>query len=153
MSTMLRFAGTVHPPHADCCAHEADLTTAEMDCLDLGHGSGGKVTPLLIEHRGDPVGVCDSSWLGSRGELRVAGRILDPETQKQVRTGNLHGLSLGISVLKRLGATTGAASAPPMRSVLELSLCAEPARAGCYISALDGVLLPKRGVRAAHACV
>ena len=135
----LQFQGVAHPPPEQCNKHEADLKGAEMDIVKLGDTE----TPLLVEHTGRAVGHVEHSWRGPRGELLVGGRVDDPVAAERVRSGNMRGLSLGMSVIdcERNGNAEN-----KDRFVNELSLCERPARGGCYINTIDG----KRVLRQAN---
>ena len=78
------------------------------------------------------MGHVTSSWEGPRGELRVSGVVTDPQTERDVRSGQTRGLSLGTSVI------TGEAGQRIHAQTDELSLCAEPRRSGCYVTELEG---------------
>ena len=73
-----------------------------------------------------------ASWEGRNGELRVAGVIDDPQAVKDVRSGEMRGLSLGTGVV------TDESGSTLLRTQDELSLCTEPRRGGCFIDTVDG---------------
>ena len=75
---------------------------------------------------------CQASWEGPNGELRVAGYIDDPQTERSVRSGRNQGLSLGTDVVQDSQGT------PLYKEQQELSVCNEPRRPGCYIDTVDG---------------
>jgi len=130
-SANLQFRGVAHPPPKrggrECAA---DLNAAEIGTTNLGRRGG---TPLLVEHdHGARAGRVLASWEGRHGELRVAGIVDDAAAAQTVRSGEMRGLSLGT------GVTMDADGNALMRTQDELSLCAEPRRAGCYIDTLDG---------------
>lgn len=125
------FRGVAHPPpnpHGRETA--ADLSAAEIGTTNLGRNGG---LPLLVEHEhSHPAGRVLASWEGRNGELRVAGVVDDAHAARDVRSGAMRGLSLGTGVvLDAQGRAMG-------RMQDELSLCAEPRRAGCYIDTVDG---------------
>ena len=99
----------------------------------MGRAPGGG-TDLLVEHdRAARVGTVHASWESPvDGSLRVIGVVNDPETAEAVRSGSLRGLSLGTGVTQHVGGQT------LLRTQEELSLCAEPRRAGCWIDQLNG---------------
>lgn len=130
MPSPVRFVGTAHPPACGSPGHVADLSSAEIASLNLGKNKVGAQTDLLLEHRGKPVGKCDASWQGSQGEMRVAGRVFDGNVAKSLRCGELPGLSLGTGTFTHPGGV--------LRTIEELSLCKAPARAGCYVTHVDG---------------
>ena len=96
----------------------------------LGAGNG---TDLLVEHdHSNQVGKVLTSWPGVDGSLKVHGVVTDPDAVNSVKSGKMRGLSLGTSVFTD---ETGKRSSIKQD---ELSLCAEPRRAGCWIDELDG---------------
>lgn len=121
------------PPRRDGKrSHFADLNGAEIATANLARN--GKYTDLLVEHdaAGGVVGSVLASWEGRNGELRVHGKILDPDTQASVRSGQMRQLSLGTSVHSH--ADTGVL----YRSHDEVSLCETAARPGCIVTDIDG---------------
>ena len=130
-SAKLSFKGVAHPPPARGeRKNPADLCAAEIATTNLGKGAG---TPMLVEHdHSAPCGRVLASWEGRNGELRVAGVIDDPQAMKDVRSGEMRGLSLGTGVV------TDETGATLLRTQDELSLCTEPRRGGCYIDTVDG---------------
>jgi hypothetical protein len=126
----VNFTGTAHPPAGKVRKTNADLNRAEIATTNLGKGGG---TQLLLEHdHSNQVGMVTSSWEGRDGSLRVSGVVTDPDAVSSVNGGSTRGLSLGTSVLtdtdgKRLVVAHD-----------ELSVCVEPARAGCYIDTVNG---------------
>lgn len=126
----LAFRGTAHPPPGWSGPDIANLSAAEIALTDMGKHGGA---PLLFEHKaGQRIGTVHTSWEGPHGELRVAGTIHDPTTERSVRSGSNRGLSLGTDVIQD---TTGHAL---FKEQQELSVCAEPRRPACYIDTIDG---------------
>ena len=92
----LQIRGTAHPAPArkGARANPADLSAAEIRGTNLGG------LPLLCEHdRTDRIGTCLTSWTGADGSLRLAAEVDDPTVAKQIRSGEMRGLSLGTSML------------------------------------------------------
>lgn len=132
---VLEFRGTAHPPPGVAEPDIANLSAAEIGLTDLGKGGG---TPLLFEHNSShKVGNVLASWEGRHGELRVAGVVTDPDTELSIRKGMNHGLSLGTDVIST---TDGNAL---FKQQMELSVCHEPRRGGCYLDTIDGVSVRK----------
>lgn len=129
----LQFEGTAHPPPQATRGNVADLSAAEIATTNMGRVPGGG-TELLVEHdRATRVGTVHASWESPvDGSLRVIGVVNDPDTAAAVRSGSLRGLSLGTGVTQHVGGQT------LLRTQEELSLCAEPRRAGCWIDQLNG---------------
>ena len=129
---VLNFIGTAHPPPGRQPAHDADLSRAEIASTNLGRRGG---TEVLVEHDASAgvVGRVTSSWEGRDGSLRVSGVIHDDGAAQAVRKGSMRGLSLGTAVTS--DAETGK---PLLRTHEELSVCAAPRRAGCFIDEVDG---------------
>ena len=116
----LEFRGTAHPPPGVSDPDIANLSAAEIGLTDLGRKGG---TPLLFEHNGSrKIGHCLASWEGRNGELRVAGIVTDPDTERSMRRGQNHGLSLGTDVVSD---TLGNAL---YKEQQELSVCHAPRR-------------------------
>ena len=82
---MMRFAGY---------AAIFDRVDRAGDVMRRGAFADAAPVPLLLQHRGAPVGTIDSVGEDERG-LRVAGTIADPALAAQVRGGALAGLSVG----------------------------------------------------------
>lgn len=125
----LAIRGIAHPPppRNGRRMNKADLTRAEIDSTRLE----GK--RLLREHNhGDQVGTVLASWRGRDGSLRIAANVEDPEAIKQVRKGEMRGLSLGTSMIL---AEDGSVA---FRGQDELSICEEGKRPGTWIDTLDG---------------
>ena len=130
----LQFRGTAHPPPGVSEDDVANLSGSEIALTNMAN------TPLLLEHNhGTRVGSCLASWEGRGGQLRVAGTITDENIAKSVRSGQLHGLSLGTDVVQDVNGTA------LLKQQQELSLCTQPRRPGCYIDVVDG-----RNVRASR---
>jgi hypothetical protein len=125
--------GTAHPKPGRKRTEDGDLNAAEIYATDLGktnvQGSG---TPMFVEHEGSSVGTVLASWTGPKGDMRVLGRIANPEAEALVRSGDMRGLSLGTEMFS-------VGDGPPLhRSVYELSVCEKPRRPGCFIDEIDG---------------
>ena len=69
---------------------------------------------------------------GPRGELRVSGVVTDPQTERDVRSGQTRGLARDERDHGRGGQRIHAQTD-------ELSLCAELRRGGCYVTELEGI--------------
>ena len=124
----LAFKGIAHPPPQKAGRGFADLSRAEIETTNMGRGAG---TDVLMEHdHGNRIGTVHASYRGANGEMRVTGMINDPQAEEAVRTGKMLGLSLGTSIFQTSGSTL-------MKQQDELSLCAKPRRAGCYIDTVD----------------
>ena len=133
---VLEFRGTAHPPPGHSAPDVANLSAVEVGLTDLGRDGG---VPMLFEH--DPaqrVGRCLTSWEGRGGELRVAGIIDDPTTERTIRSGQTQGLSLGTDVVH-----DGKGMAV-FKDQQELSVCARPRRPNCFIDTIDNQKIRKR---------
>ena len=82
---MIRFAGY---------AALFDRVDRAGDVIRRGAFQGAGPVPLLLQHRGAPVGRIEALHEDERG-LRVAGSIADPALVAEVRAGALAGLSVG----------------------------------------------------------
>ena len=123
------FRGTAHPaPHSMTLRTDADMTPLEIASARM------RGTPICVEHdTSRRVGTIDCCWEGPAGELRVAGKIEDALVAQRVDAGHLRGLSLATEVLhSRAGDLL-------RRNNVEVSLCATPARDGCFVDVLGGV--------------
>jgi hypothetical protein len=135
LDMVLAFRGTAHPPPGVSEPDVANLSAAELSLTDLGRNGG---LPLLFEHNAQKrVGYCQASWEGRNGELRVAGVVTDPDTERRIRSGSNQGLSLGTDVVQD---TSGRSL---YKEQQELSVCNEPRRPGCYIDIVDGKTVRK----------
>ena len=138
----LRFRGTAHPAADAKRANQADLSNGEISAMDLGargrDGSG--TTPVLVEHRGEPVGRILSSYPGRDGALKVAGTIHDADVIARVQSGEMRGLSLRTQVM----AADSNPNRPLIRTIEEVSVCGQPRRPGCWVESLNdrAVALP-----------
>ena len=118
-----------HPPAPidGTRAGPADLSRAEIQTTNLA----GR--PLLHEHNaGEHVGTCLASWPGGDGSLRIAAKVNDPETIRQMHNGNLRGLSLGTDMVMDVQGKV------LYRNQAELSVCQEGRRPGTWIDSIDG---------------
>lgn len=101
----------------------------------FGPDASGAVrpVPLLLQHRGAPVGTIDAIGEDARG-LRVAG-VVGGEVARMVRSGALRGLSVGYRprVVRQ-----GAARALVAVDLVEVSLVAQPMQALARIDAIGG---------------
>lgn len=124
MTTPLTFRGIAHPPAKAVRDHPSDLSAGE---LAVTNAAG---IPLHVEHETDkpPVGHVLASYEGSRGELRVIGQVTDAEIAKQVKSGDLRGLSLGTDCVASLDGQVLS------RHQKELSLCEEGRRNGTWVT-------------------
>ena len=105
----------------------SDLTAAEIATTNIN----GK--PLLHEHDGGlRIGTCLASWEGRDGSLRIAAEVENPETQTQIRKGNLRGLSLGTDMV------TNPEGEVLFRGQAELSVCEQGRRDRTWIDTIDG---------------
>ena len=94
-------------------------------------GAFGAVAPppLLLAHRGRPVGAVEAIGEDATG-LRVTGRVDEPELAARVRGGALAGLSVGYRPLRvRQGARRELLSV----ALVEVSLVAVPMQAWARI--------------------
>ncbi len=125
----LDIRGTAHPPppRNGQRACPADLSRAEIQATNIA----GR--PLLNEHDHERrVGECLASWQGTDGSLRIAANVEDPEAIRQVRAGELRGLSLGTDMILGEGGDV------LFRNQAELSVCEEGRRPGTWIDSIDG---------------
>jgi len=128
----MEIRGTAHPPPPRNGARldPSDLTPAEIATTDVT----GR--PLLYEHdQGTRVGTCLASWEGRDGSLRIAAQVSDPETQAQIRSGKLRGLSLGTEMVQD---TNGALV---FKRQGEVSVCEEGRRAHTWIDTVGGQMV------------
>tara|TARA_B100001109_G_C18861069_1_gene474002 strand:- start:962 stop:1396 length:435 start_codon:yes stop_codon:yes gene_type:complete len=124
---VLTFRGTAHPAPGLSEPDVANLSAAEIATTDLT----GK--PLLFEHSaGHKVGLCQASWEGRDGSLRVQGIVNDPAVERSMRAGKHQGLSLGTDVVQDLSGNS------LYKGQAELSVCDEPRRPFCYVDTIDG---------------
>jgi len=123
----LTFRGVAHGPGKSTRNHHADLSSGELVGVAQGSLNG---LPLHIEHDtgSASVGSVLTSYMGSRGELRVMGQIDDIDTAKRVRSGELRGLSLGTDCVQDEAGNTLS------RKQKELSVCEEGRRTGTWIT-------------------
>ena len=83
---VLHFRGTAHPPAGISSPNISNLTDVEVSLTDVSNNGG---IPLLYEHNeASKIGQCEASWQGTKGELRVSGRIDDASIEKAVRSGS-----------------------------------------------------------------
>lgn len=129
----MRIEGTAHPRPSVTRKHAADLSPAEIGTTQLA----GR--PVLNEHQhGKRVGTCLASWEGRNGELRISAHVHDQKMQRQIRSGEMRGLSLGTDMI---GDTEGGVL---YRGQNELSVCEEGRRAGTWIDHVDGTRVFRR---------
>ena len=110
---MIRFAGY---------AALFDRVDRAGDVIRRGAFQGAGPVPLLLQHRGAPVGRIEALHEDERG-LRVAGSIADPALVAQVRAGALAGLSIGY---RPLSLRQGARRELTRVDLVEVSLVAVP---------------------------
>ena len=112
---MIRFAGY---------AALFDRVDRAGDVIRRGafQGAGAGPVPLLLQHRGAPVGRIEALHEDERG-LRVAGSIADPALVAEVRAGALAGLSVGY---RPLSLRQGARRELIRVDLVEVSLVAVP---------------------------
>ena len=128
----MEIRGVAHPPPPKNGrrADPSDLSRAEIATTDIG----GR--PLLYEHEhGTRVGTCLASWEGRNGERRIAAKVDDPATQRQIRSGQLRGLSLGTDLVQ-----TGEGDVVFKRQA-ELSVCEEGRRPHTWIDTVDSKIV------------
>ena len=123
----LIFKGIAHPPAKQTRAHPSDLSVGELAAAQLAG------LPMFVEHdtSSAPIGNVLTSFEGRRGELRVVGKIDDEAIARQVKDGQLRGLSLGTDCVQSMDGTVLS------RSQKELSVCAEGRRSGTWITDID----------------
>lgn len=138
----MQIRGVAHPaPAGPDRENSADLSSAEISLTNLA----GR--PLYNEHdRGKRVGTCLASWEGKNGDLRVAASVDNPSMQKQIRLGQVRGLSLGTDVI------SNADDQVLCRSQAELSVCAEGRRPGTWIDTINGKKVHRRHSASKGAC-
>ena len=110
---MIRFAGY---------AALFDRVDRAGDVIRRGAFQGAGPVPLLLQHRGAPVGRIEALHEDDRG-LRVAGSIADPALVAEVRAGALAGLSVGY---RPLAVRQGARRELTRVDLVEVSLVAVP---------------------------
>lgn len=110
---MIRFAGY---------AALFDRVDRAGDVIRRGAFQGAGPVPLLLQHRGAPVGRIEALHEDERG-LRVAGSIADPALVAEVRAGALAGLSVGY---RPLAVRQGARRELTRVDLVEVSLVAVP---------------------------
>ena len=110
---MIRFAGY---------AALFDRVDRAGDVIRRGAFKGAGPVPLLLQHRGAPVGRIEALHEDERG-LRVAGSIADPALVAEVRAGALAGLSVGY---RPLAVRQGARRELTRVDLVEISLVAVP---------------------------
>ena len=110
---MIRFAGY---------AALFDRVDRAGDVIRRGAFQGAGPVPLLLQHRGAPVGRIEALHEDERG-LRVAGSIADPALVAEVRAGALAGLSIGY---RPLSLRQGARRELTRVDLVEVSLVAVP---------------------------
>ena len=124
---VMEVRGVAHPRPDKRRASPADLSAAEIRGTQLAG------MPLLNEHdHSARVGTVLASWEGRGGDLRMSAQIDDERVAKQVREGQLRGLSLGTSMLMTADGNVA------FRGQEELSICEEGKRRNCWIDTIDG---------------
>jgi uncharacterized protein len=99
------------------------------DVVRAGAFAGAGAVPLLLQHRGAPVGVLFACAEDACG-LRVAGEVTVPEVAAAVRSGALGGLSVGYRVRR---ARQGAWRELLDVELIEVSLVAQPMQPGARV--------------------
>lgn len=134
MDKPLIFKGIAHPPPKSVRDHPSDLSAGELNATARGTMHG---LPVHVEHDTNRPRVGDvlTSYEGASGELRVVGQITDPSIARQVRSGELRGLSLGTDCIQSMNGDV------LTRSQKELSVCEEGRRNGTWITNIDNKLV------------
>jgi hypothetical protein len=93
-----------------------------------------KNRPILFEHAGDPIGYITDAHLTNGGALMIEGKVeASQATVDGMKTGAFHALSLAHEYKMYKKGNSFVVSKEP----LEVSICAEGAREGCWLSILD----------------
>jgi hypothetical protein len=103
------------------------------DVIRAGAFGDVGAVPLLLAHRGEPVGAIEAIGEDARG-LRVAGVVEEPGLARLVRGGAVAGLSVGY---RPLAVRQGARRELLRVALVEVSLVAVPMQAWARIDALD----------------
>ena len=103
------------------------------DVFRAGAFAGAGTVPLLLQHRGAPVGAVLEMHEDARG-LRIAARIDDPGVARAVRSGALPALSVGYRVRR---VTQGAWCEIRAADLAEISLVAVPMQPAARIAAIS----------------
>lgn len=98
-----------------------------------GAFAGAGTVPLLLQHRGAPVGAVLEMHEDARG-LRIAARIDDPGVARAVRSGALPALSVGYRARR---VTQGAWREIRAADLAEISLVAVPMQPAARIAAIS----------------
>ena len=120
---MIRFAGY---------AAVFDRVDRAGDVIRAGAFGALAAVPLLLAHRGAPVGRVEAIGEDARG-LRVAGVVEEPELAALVRAGAVAGLSVGY---RPLAVRQGARRELLRVDLIEVSLVAVPMQAWARIDAV-----------------
>lgn len=139
----MRISATVHPPSGRNQRKDpSDLNASEIVSTNLVG------LPIMVEHQRPQVGEVLSQYTPTygreAGSLKVEGLLHDPETMNRVRSGELLGMSLGTEVLRQGGDVLS-------RRQEEVSVCAQPARMGCWIDHVDGRRVAEHHVASARS--
>ncbi|PCG09293.1 HK97 family phage prohead protease [Sphingomonas ginsenosidimutans] len=103
------------------------------DVFRAGAFAGAGTVPLLLQHRGAPVGAVLEMHEDARG-LRIAARIDDPGVARAVRSGALPALSVGYRARR---VTQGAWREIRAADLAEISLVAVPMQPAARIAAIS----------------
>ena len=125
--------GACHPP-ADMMkndSHPDNLSAGDILTEDLE----GCNVPILIEHKGPPVGTVLATYRGRDKSLRMFGQLNDKNAIDRVNSGELNGLSIGsILQIRHENDKKSVRS----RKCNEISICKDPRREGCLIDKING---------------
>ena len=99
------------------------------DVLRAGVFADAVPVPLLMQHRGDPVGEIWAIGEDARG-LWIEACVADPEVVRMVRSGALRGLSVGY---RATSVRQGARREVLRASLAEVSLVAVPMQAAARV--------------------
>jgi hypothetical protein len=93
-----------------------------------------KSRPILFEHAGDPIGKITDAKLTNGGALVIEGCVeASQSTIDGMKTGTYHALSLAHEYKLYKKGNSFVVSKEP----LEVSICAEGAREGCWLSIMN----------------
>lgn len=105
------------------------------DLFRPGAFAGMGAVPLLMQHRGAPVGVLTAIGEDARG-LRVEARVDDADVARLVRCRALPGLSVGY---RARAVRQGAWRAILRADLIEVSLVAVPMQAAARVDAIHEI--------------
>lgn len=110
-----------------------DAVDRAGDVMRRGAFADAGPVPLLMQHRGTPVGAVLTIGEDARG-LRVEARVDDPAVAQLVRARALPGLSVGY---RARAVRQGAWRAIERAELVEVSLVAAPMQPGARIARID----------------